>query len=219
MMDARFQLLVFDWDGTLVDSAQSIVESLQGACTDLGFEPPSDERARHIIGLGLKDALRYAIPHVPETEHRRIVERYRIHFLARDAHMRLFSGVTDGLTVLQSRGYLMGIATGKSRRGLERALDQVGVRQFFAASRCADEGFSKPHPGMLQAVMDELAVRPEDTLMIGDTTHDLAMATNAGVPALAVAYGAHPKDQLLAARPHACVDTPAELFTWLAANA
>lgn len=218
-MESRFELLVFDWDGTLVDSAQAIVESLQGACTDLGFEPPTDERARHIIGLGLKDALRYAIPHVPEAEHRRVVERYRSHFLARDAHMQLFPGVTDGLAALQSRGYLLAIATGKSRRGLERALDQVGVRRFFVASRCADEGFSKPHPGMLQAVMEELVVRPEDTLMIGDTTHDLDMATSAGVSALAVAYGAHPKSQLLAARPHACVDTPGELFTWLSENA
>lgn len=218
-MSARFQLLVFDWDGTLVDSAQAIVESLQGACTDLGFEPPTDERARHIIGLGLKDALRYSIPHVPETEHRRIVERYRTHFLARDARMQLFPGIVDGLSVLQSRGYLLAIATGKSRRGLERALDQAGVREFFVTSRCADEGFSKPHPGMLQAVMGELAVLPENTIMIGDTTHDLQMAANAGVPAIAVAYGAHPKDQLLAARPHACVETPGELFAWLAKNA
>lgn len=217
-MSTRFKLLVFDWDGTLVDSAQAIVESLQGACIDLGFEPPTDERARHIIGLGLSDALRHSIPHVSESEHRRVVERYRVHFLARDAHMRLFPGVVDGLTELQSRGYLLAIATGKSRRGLERALDQVGVRRFFVASRCADEGFSKPHPGMLQAVMGELVVAAEQTLMIGDTTHDLQMAANAGVPALAVAYGAHPKDQLLAACPHGCVDTPAELFDWLAAN-
>jgi phosphoglycolate phosphatase len=218
-MASRYQLLVFDWDGTLVDSAQAIVESLQEACTDVGFEPPTDERARHIIGLGLKDALRYAIPHVPETEHRRIVEQYRTHFLARDGRMPLFPGVMKGLADLQSRGYLLAIATGKSRRGLERALDQVGVRQFFVASRCADEGFSKPHPGMLHVLMDELAVAPDETLMIGDTTHDLAMAANAAVPALAVAYGAHPKHQLLAAQPRGCVDTPAELFSWLAANA
>jgi len=218
-MAVRFQLLVFDWDGTLVDSAQAIVESLQGACIDLGFEPPTDARARHIIGLGLKDALLSSIPHVPEAEHRRIVERYRIHFLARDANMQLFPGVTDGLAALQARGHLLAIATGKSRRGLERALDQVGVRRFFVGSRCADEGYSKPHPGMLQAVMDELVVAPADTLMIGDTTHDLEMAASAGVRALAVTYGAHPKEQLQAVRPHCCVDTPAALFDWLADHA
>jgi phosphoglycolate phosphatase len=217
-MTSRFQLLVFDWDGTLVDSAQAIVDSLQGACVDLGYEPPSDERARHIIGLGLKDALRYAIPHVAESEHRRIVERYRVHFLARDAHMALFPGVMAGLERLQQAGSLLAIATGKSRRGLERALDQVDVRRFFVASRCADEGYSKPHPGMLQAVMAELAVRPEDTLMIGDTTHDLDMAANAGVRSLAVSYGAHPKDQLVAAGPEACIDTPSELFDWLSVH-
>lgn len=218
-MATRFQLLVFDWDGTLVDSAQAIVESLQGACTDLGFAPPTEERARHIIGLGLTDALRSAIPHVPESEYRRIVERYRIHFLARDANLQLFPGVRSGLDALLSRGYLLGIATGKSRRGLERALDSLDIRNCFAVSRCADEGFSKPHPGMLEAVMSELAFTPEQTLMIGDTTHDLQMAENAGVRALAVSYGAHPKSQLVAARPHACVDSPAELFDWLACNA
>ncbi len=217
-MAARYELLVFDWDGTLVDSAQAIVDCLQGACADLGFEPPSDERARHIIGLGLMDALRYAIPHVPEASYKHVVERYRTHFLARDASMQLFPGVLDGLERLRQAGYLLAIATGKSRRGLERGLDQLDVRRFFVASRCADEGFSKPHPGMLQAVMDELAVQPGSTLMIGDTTHDLDMATNAGVRALAVAYGAHPKSQLVAACPEACLDTPAELFEWLAAN-
>lgn len=218
-MAGRFELLVFDWDGTLVDSAQSIVESLQGACTDLGFEPPSDERARHIIGLGLIDALRSAIPHVPESEYRRIVERYRVHFLARDAKVQVFPGVRAGLDALVSRGHLLGIATGKSRRGLERALDGVGLRDCFVASRCADEGHSKPHPGMLQAVMSELAVTTERTLMIGDTTHDLQMAESAGVRAVAVSYGAHPKSQLLAANPFGCVDTPSDLFDWLADNA
>ena len=218
-MPRRCELLVFDWDGTLVDSAQAIVEALQGACIDLGMDPPSDERARHIIGLGLKDALRYAVPHVPEKDYRSLAERYRVHFLARDAAMVLFPGVIEGLEELQRAGYLLAIATGKSRRGLERALDQMDVRRFFAASRCADEGHSKPHPGMLQAVMAELAVAANATLMIGDTTHDLEMAFNAGVRGVGVAYGAHPKAQLLAARPVACLDSPADLFAWLNAHA
>ena len=218
-MPTRFSLLVFDWDGTLVDSAQAIVEALQAACADLGLAPPTDERARHIIGLGLKDALRYAVPHVAETDYRRLVERYRVHFLARDDSMALFPGVIEGLEDLQRAGFLLAIATGKSRRGLERALDQMGVRRFFVASRCADEGYSKPHPGMLQAVMEELVMAPNETLMIGDTTHDLEMAFNAGVRAVGVSYGAHPKPQLLAAKPLACLDSAADLFAWLNANA
>ena len=218
-MPTRFQLLVFDWDGTLVDSAQAIVEALQGACIDLGLAPPTEERARHIIGLGLKDALRYAVPHVAERDYRSLVDRYRVHFLARDASMTLFPGVAEGLQQLQRAGYLLAIATGKSRRGLERALDQMNIRRFFVASRCADEGFSKPHPGMLQAVMDELAMPANATLMIGDTTHDLEMASNAGVRGVGVAYGAHPKEQLLAAKPVACLDSAADLFAWLNANA
>jgi phosphoglycolate phosphatase len=123
------------------------------------------------------------------------------------------------LTALRERGHLLAIATGKSRRGLERALDHTGLRAHFTASRCADEGHSKPHPGMLQAVMEELCIGEEETLMIGDTTHDLQMATNAGVRSLAVSYGAHPRDALVAARPEACVDTVDELFRWLVANA
>jgi phosphoglycolate phosphatase len=132
--------------------------------------------------------------------------------------MTLFPGVVEGLEELQRAGYLLAIATGKSRRGLERALDQMQVRRFFTASRCADEGYSKPHPGMLQAVMDELCVPARATLMIGDTTHDLEMAINAGVRGVGVAYGAHPKPQLLAAKPLACLDTPSDLFAWLNAQ-
>ncbi len=218
-MATRFELLVFDWDGTLVDSAQAIVEALQGACVDLGLDPPTEARARHIIGLGLRDALRYAVPHVAEKDYRNLVDRYRVHFLARDARMTLFPGVAEGLEELQRAGYMLAIATGKSRRGLERALDQMNVRRYFAASRCADEGHSKPHPGMLLAVMEELCVPADATLMIGDTTHDLEMAFNAGVRGVGVAYGAHPKAQLLAAKPYACLDTPSDLFAWLNANA
>jgi phosphoglycolate phosphatase len=215
----RFQLLVFDWDGTLVDSAQAIVDALQQSCVDLGLTPPSDERARHIIGLGLKDALRYAVPEAQEQDYGALVERYRIHFLARDGQTGPFAGVAEGLQALADCGHLLAIATGKSRRGLERALNQTGLRRFFVASRCADEGFSKPHPGMLQAVMAEVAMPAERSLMIGDTTHDLQMASSAGVCGVAVSYGAHPKEELLAARPEACLDSVEALFAWLRTHA
>jgi phosphoglycolate phosphatase len=215
---ARFQLLVFDWDGTLIDSAAAIVESLQAACTDIGLETPSTEAARHIIGLGLKDALAYLVPQLPESEYGALVERYRVQFLARD-HSTLFPGVESGLEGLARQGHLLAIATGKGRRGLERALDRTGLRSRFVASRCADEGFSKPHPGMLQALMEELAIPAQATLMIGDTTHDLQMAGNAGVCSVAVSYGAHPRESLLALGPETCADSVAELFAWLEAHA
>jgi len=218
-MSRRFELLVFDWDGTLIDSAAAIAGALQAAAVDLGLERPSEARARHVIGLGLKDALRHVVPQLPESEYGRLVERYRVHFLAGDAETRLFPGVADGLAALAGSGRLLGIATGKSRRGLERALDQTGLRPYFVASRCADEGYSKPHPGMLQAVMAEVGASADATLMIGDTTHDLAMASNAGVRGLAVSYGAHPREELLALDPEACIDVPSELFDWLKMHA
>lgn len=215
----RYKLLVFDWDGTLLDSAGAIVEALQCACEDIGLERPNETRARYIIGLGLQDALRYLVPELPANDYGPLVERYRIHFLARDRSTKLFAGIEAGLARLEEQGHLLAVATGKSRRGLERALDQTGLRSRFVASRCADEGFSKPHPGMLQAVMEELAVPVAETLMIGDTTHDLQMAENAGVNSVAVSYGAHSREQLIALRPQACVHSTDELFRWLAANA
>ena len=214
----RYRLLVFDWDGTLLDSAAAISEALQLACVDMGLERPSDERARHIIGLGLNDALRYLVPELAQHDYAKLVERYRVHFLARDGSTLLFPGVASALEKLEDEGHLLAIATGKSRRGLERALERTGVRARFAASRCADEGFSKPHPGMLQAVMDELSIPADSTLMIGDTTHDLVMAANAGVRSVAVSYGAHPRDALIALRPEACIDSTRELLQWLLAN-
>ena len=215
----RYKLLVFDWDGTLIDSAAAIVDALQLACVDMGLERPADDRARHIIGLGLDDALRYLVPELAVDDYAGLVERYRFHFLVRDGATALFPGTAEGLARLEHRGHLLAIATGKSRRGLERALERTGVRNRFAASRCADEGFSKPHPGMLQAVMDELMIPAESTLMIGDTTHDLLMAANAGIRSLAVSYGAHPRDALIAMGPEACVDSTQELLQWLLVNA
>ena len=215
----RYPLLVFDWDGTLIDSAGAIVESLQLACTDIGLRCPAAERARHIIGLGLHDALRELVPELDENDYGKLVERYRVHFLTRDRETALFPGIEAGLVQLRGCGHMLAIATGKSRRGLERALDHTGLRPHFTASRCADESHSKPHPGMLQAVMEELCIAHDATLMIGDTTHDLQMAANAGVRSVAVTYGAHPREVLAAARPEACLDSVEELFSWLAVNA
>ena len=215
---SSFDLIVFDWDGTLMDSAAAIVASLQGACRDLDFPVPGDEQARYIIGLGLHDALSHILPGLDASQYPRVVDRYRHHFLALDGGTALFPGIAEVVADLHGAGYQLAIATGKSRRGLARALDATGLVSFFHASRCADEGHTKPHPGMLQEVMRELAARSDRTLMIGDTTHDLEMARAAGVAALGVGYGAHARDALLACEPLACVASVAELRDWLAVH-
>ncbi len=218
-MARRFELIVFDWDGTLMDSAALIVNSVQRAAVDLGLAPPSEERARHIIGLGLIDALRHALPDLEESRYFEVADRYRHHYLSRDHELDLFDGAAELVRELAAADYLLGVATGKSRRGLDRALDGSGLRPHFHATRCADECHSKPHPQMLHELMEEFGVAPEATLMIGDTTHDLLMAKNAGVPSLAVAYGAHPREQLEAEAPLYCADSLGDMAAWLRAHA
>ena len=215
----RYELIVFDWDGTLMDSAGMIVHCVQAAARDLGLEPPSDARARHIIGLGLGDALRHALPDLPEDHYEDLVERYRHHYLSRDHELTLFAGADALVRALAESGYLLGVATGKSRRGLERALEHSGLGVHFHATRCADECHSKPHPQMLEELMAEFAVSPTATLMIGDTTHDLLMAQNAGVASLAVAYGAHPPEALDVLEPLARLHDVKELHAWFSRNA
>jgi len=214
-MPKRFELLVFDWDGTLMDSAAAIVASIQESCRDLGLPVPERERAAHVIGLGLKDALSYAVPELPPQDYGKLAERYRHHYLARDPDIEMFPGMREMLAGLRERGYLLAVATGKSRAGLDRVLQAQQLKRYFDSSRCADETHPKPHPAMLQELMRELLIDADATLMIGDTAHDLQMAVNAGVPALAVSYGAHPRDSLTAFNPLGCIDTPQELLHWL----
>ena len=214
-MAKKFELLVFDWDGTLLDSAGAIVGAIKAACRDLDLPEPPDERARHVIGLGLGDALRHAVPELPEELYPHMVERYRHHYLSRDHELPLFGGAADLVGELAEAGFLLAVATGKSRLGLDRALQSSGLGVFFQASRCADECFSKPHPQMLEELMAEFAMLPAQTLMIGDTTHDLQMAINAGVAGLAVDYGAHPAAALDALAPLARLHNVKELAAWL----
>lgn len=215
----RYELIVFDWDGTLMDSAAMIVDSVQAAARDLGLEPPTEERARHIIGLGLVDALRHALPDLPEDHYPELVERYRHHYLSRDHELVLFAGAAALVEQLAGLGYRLGVATGKSRRGLDRALQHSGLGDYFHATRCADECHSKPHPQMIEELMEEFAVLPGQTLMIGDTTHDLLMAQNAGVDAVGVSYGAHPRDALESVPSRYCAATVGDLAGWLKTNA
>lgn len=211
----EIELIAFDFDGTLIDSTTAIVESIQSAAVDIGVPVPSVERASHIIGLGLFEALRQAVPDLPHERYQELTDRYRHHYFARDSQLRLFVGVEAMLDELVGAGYLLTVATGKSRAGLDRALAATGLRGRFQSSRCADECHSKPHPQMLQELMEEFGVAPESTLMIGDTTHDLQMAKNAGTHAVAVTYGAHPRDALEAERPAYCANNVEELTRWL----
>ena len=218
-MPQQFDLIVFDWDGTLMDSAGVIAGSIQASCQDLGLPVPSTQEARHIIGLGLNEAIAHLLPNFPPADYPKLVARYRHHFLRQDADMPLFEGAENLVRDLYQAGFLLGVATGKGRPGLERVLDQTGLREFFHDSRCADECFSKPHPEMLQQLMQALGVTQQRTLMIGDTSHDLQMAQNAGVAALGVSYGAHPRSDLITLSPLACLESIAELEQWLLTNA
>jgi len=212
----QFDLIVFDWDGTLMDSTVAIVKCIQAAARDVGLPVPSDEAASHVIGLALPEAMQVAVPDMPPAMYPRMVERYRYHFLTKDHELVLFKGVREMLNELSQQGYFLAVATGKSRVGLNRALNAAGLLSLFDATRCADETFSKPHPAMLQELTRELGQDMRRTVMIGDTTHDLLMANNAGAAAIAVEYGAHPVDQLQACRPLYSAKTAVELHAWLA---
>ncbi len=201
-----------------MDSTAAIVRAIQAASCDLGLAEPPEDRARHVIGLGLVDALHHAVPELSPDLYPRMAERYRHHYLSGDQELSLFSGAAEMLAELAAADYLLAVATGKSRLGLDRALDHSGLRPLFHATRCADECFSKPHPQMLEELLDELGVDKSRALMVGDTSHDLLMAKNAGVAGVGVSYGAHSEEVLLAHQPLACVGRVEELSVWFRNN-
>lgn len=198
-----------------MDSTSAIVKCIQAAAKDLGLPIPRDEAAAHVIGLGLSEALQAAMPGIDPKYYPRLVERYRYHYLSRDHELTLFKGAREMLEELAQQAYFLAVATGKSRVGLNRALNDAGLLSLFDATRCADETFSKPHPAMLQELTRELGQDMKRTVMIGDTTHDLLMANNAGAAAIAVQYGAHPVDQLAACQPLFSAASVTELHHWL----
>jgi phosphoglycolate phosphatase len=214
-MSARFPLIIFDWDGTLADSTAVIKRALQRAAADCGYPVPTDQQAAFIIGMALKPAMAHAIPTLREEDVPTLVDRYRHHFLEGENEIVLFDGVRDMLADLNDRGHLLAVATGKSRRGLDRAFDTLGLREFFVTSRCADEGFAKPHPGMLHTIYDVTGGDPEASVMIGDTTHDLQLAANARCAAIGVTYGAHTIDLLQSEPSLALVDSVQHLHAFL----
>jgi phosphoglycolate phosphatase len=215
----QFDLIVFDWDGTLFDSTALITRCIQAACRDLGHAVPSDAQASYVIGLGLNDALAHAAPGLAPERYPELARRYRHHYFADQHAITLFPGVVELLETLKARHHWLGVATGKSRLGLNSALESSGLGAYFDATRTADETASKPDPRMLQELMREFGVDPERTLMIGDTTHDLQLAVNAGAAAVGVSYGAHEVDALARLSPRAIVHDVAELGRWLAGHA
>jgi phosphoglycolate phosphatase len=210
-----YSLVVFDWDGTLMDSTHSIVAAIQAACRDMNLPVPSASQASWVIGLSLESALRRAVPQLTSSQVPRFLERYRIHYLLRDPELKLFDGVRELLAELAQRDIAMAVATGKSRLGLDRALAATGLVDAFRTTRCADETFSKPNPAMLYEIMDVLAVPPERVVMIGDTSHDIQMALNAGVHAVGVAYGAHERKELEGEGAQDVVESVQALRDWL----
>lgn len=216
MTTRRYQLIVFDWDGTLMDSAEKIVNCFQAAGGDAGLPVPSPEAIRGIIGLGLPEALAHLFPGAVATDLERAGQAYREHFLERDrTDMALFPGVMTGLNMLKSEHFQLAVATGKARRGLDRVLDETGTRGLFDATRCVDEAKSKPDPRMLLDILDATGTPADSALMVGDTTFDLRMAAGAGVDALAVGYGAHPVAPLLEEKPLACLDHFDDVVQWI----
>jgi phosphoglycolate phosphatase len=210
-MSRPFDLLVFDWDGTLMDSTAHIVACVQAAAADLGLRPPTEDAARDIIGLGLVEACRRLFPNGELTDYNHLADAYRRHFFATPQPCRLFADARQVVAALRDHGYRLAVATGKSRRGLQHDLEATGFGPWLDTSRCADETASKPDPLMLLEIMEELRVAPQRTLMIGDTEYDLAMARNAGAWSMAVSGGAHETARLLAHRPLACLAALGEL--------
>lgn len=215
----RFDLIAFDWDGTVVDSTAIITRSIQEAVRDVGGTVPSDEQASYVIGMALMQALAHAAPDVPPEKYAELGNRYRYHFFKHQDDICLFPGILPLLEDLRARGHWLAVATGKSRMGLNHAFQDEQLRGMFDGSRTADETAGKPSPLMLQELMAEFGVEPERVLMIGDTTHDLQMAVNAGCASVGVSYGAHAPDQFGALGPLFVAETVAELHRWLLDNA
>lgn len=218
-MPQRFDLIVFDWDGTLFDSTALIVRCMQAAAADIGIEPPTRDRAAYVIGMGLIEALNHALPGLDPSRYPELGQRYRHHYFASAHEVTLFDGVPQLLQDLKARHHWLAVATGKSRRGLDEALAAVDMKALFDGTRTADETAGKPDPRMLLELMREFGADPERTLMIGDTTHDLQLARNAGCPAVAVTYGAHAHESLMDFEPLLVAHDVPTLRDWLLAHA
>lgn len=215
MTPRRFDLIAFDWDGTLFDSTAIIARCIQAAVRDVGGKEPTLEAASYVIGMGLMQALAHAAPDVPQALYPRLGDRYRHHYFAIQHEINLFEGVLPLLADLKGRGHLLTVATGKSRRGLDEALATLALAGVFDASRTADQTAGKPDPLMLRELMAEFDVPAERSLMVGDTTHDLQMALSAGCASVAVSYGAHDHQAFEALSPLYIAHSVRQLHDWL----
>ena len=218
MHTRNFDLIAFDWDGTLFDSTQIIVRCIQAAVCDVGGAKPTDKAAAYVIGLGLMQALAHAAPDVPPEKYPELGRRYQHHYALHANDISLFEGVLPLLDQLKARGHLLAVATGKSRRGLDEALQSVELKGLFDSSRTADETAGKPDPLMLHELMREFDVPAGRVLMIGDTTHDLQMALNAACPSVGVSYGAHQPEAFAVLRPRHVAHSVPGLHDWLLAH-
>jgi len=214
----HYKAVIFDWDGTVMDSTASIVGAIQAACIDLELPVPSLKDASWVIGLSLQQALQRCAPTLKDEYVPHFIERYRHHFFSFDQQLSLFDGIVPLLEDLKQQEIRLGVATGKSRFGLDRVLQAHQLAQHFDCTRCADETQGKPHPAMLFEIMERLDLEPEQVLMVGDTTHDVHMASNAGVDSMAVTYGAHDKRTLLVSEPTVMVSSVKEMRSWLTAR-
>lgn len=208
---AKLELIVFDWDGTIMDSTAAISQSIRGAAADLGLVVPSQSQASAVIGLGMHDALGRVVPDLGPAQIDEFVERYSVHYGAKDPELMPFEGIPALLESLRGGPLPVAVATGKSRSGLNRVLGVLDWHRYFISTRCADDGYPKPNPWMLTDLIEELGVSSQGTLMIGDTTHDLGMARAAGVPAVGVTYGAQPAAMLATEPSLALVENVAQL--------
>jgi phosphoglycolate phosphatase len=211
-----FQLIVFDWDGTLMDSEARIITAMERTLADMGMAPQPPRQIRNVIGLGLMEAIQTLLPGLDQSLQQQVQALYRLHYFGQDRlPSPLFPGAAEVVAGLSAQGYLLAVATGKGRRGLNSALQESGLAAYFHTTRCVDEAPSKPHPDMLLQILDELGVQPQDALMVGDSEYDMQLAANAAVQALAVTCGVHGRERLLRHRPLACLEDVRAIPAWL----
>ena len=211
-----YQLVIFDWDGTIMDSAQKIANCIQASARDVGLTEPTTRAAKNIIGLSLNEAMQRLFLGVSDAQINALVDAYKYHFVTGDAtEQKLFAGVSQGLQALERSGVLLAVATGKSRAGLDRAFGVTQLNTHFTVTRCADETRSKPHPQMLHEILDFTAIEPQKAIMVGDTTYDIEMATNANIAGLGVSYGVHTEAMLLNANAISVQHSFVSVIDWL----
>jgi len=211
----QYQLIVFDWDGTLMDSTGHIVNCMQQAITNLALPPLTESAINHIIGLGLNEAAHALYPDISSNTINDLANEYRSVWLQSSQATPLFDNADNLIKKLNEQDYFLAVATGKSRKGLDKVLTSTQLGPLFHATRCADECHSKPHPQMIEELMDYLGISPKNTLMIGDTEYDLQMAHNAGADSLAISHGAHGVETLQACKPRAIVENLHQVEQWL----